>query len=276
MSRGIFIAFEGIDGSGKSTQIQMLTNRIQQEGIRCYQTCEPSSGPIGSLTRQILTGRIKTDNRVIAAMFAADRLDHLLNNVDGIVAKVEEGTLLETDYSYIVPYGELECYFNENGKLAIVKDNYNTATYSWATNNIYITDKASNTNIVRLSGGKPIYITVSRFDAATNSTLSKNVQYEWTDGVITKFTNADGVAHEYTYTNGLLTENETETIIYSAEGRVKKITQPNGAFVKYTYNDTAASADEETPGNIGAVTVSDSKGVTDVWYYADDLAHIKG
>ena len=104
MSKGIFIAFEGIDGSGKSTQIQMLTNRIQEEGIRCYQTCEPSGGPIGSLTRQILTGRIKTDNRVIAAMFAADRLDHLLNEVDGIVAKIEDGITVITDRYYFSSY----------------------------------------------------------------------------------------------------------------------------------------------------------------------------
>ena len=50
----------------------------------------------------------------------------------------------------------------------------------------------------------------------------------------------------------------------------------NGAFVKYTYNDTAASAAEETPGNIGTVTVSDSKGVTDVWYYADGFSISNG
>lgn len=104
MSKGIFIAFEGIDGSGKSTQIQMLTNRIQEEGIRCYQTCEPSGGPIGSLTRQILTGRIKTDNRVIAAMFAADRLDHLLNEVDGIAVKIEDGISVITDRYYFSSY----------------------------------------------------------------------------------------------------------------------------------------------------------------------------
>lgn len=104
MKNGIFIAFEGIDGSGKSTQIQMLADRIRQEGIRCYQTCEPSGGPIGSLTRQILTGRIKTDNRVIAAMFAADRLDHLLNEVDGIVQKVENGICVITDRYYFSSY----------------------------------------------------------------------------------------------------------------------------------------------------------------------------
>lgn len=104
MKKGIFIAFEGIDGSGKSTQIRRLSNKIQQKGIRCYQTCEPSGGPIGSLTRQILTGRIQTDNRVIAAMFAADRLDHLLNHVDGIVSKVDDGICVITDRYYFSSY----------------------------------------------------------------------------------------------------------------------------------------------------------------------------
>ena len=104
MKKGIFIAFEGIDGSGKSTQIQFLADKIKEKGVRCYQTCEPSSGPIGSLTRQILTGRIKTDNRVIAAMFAADRLDHLLNEVDGIASKIENGISVITDRYYFSSY----------------------------------------------------------------------------------------------------------------------------------------------------------------------------
>lgn len=221
-------------------------------------------------------------NGYVFTDFYGNKQYYIVNNEGKYVSacgeelKVEEGTLLETNYSYIVPYGELDCYFNEEGKLAIVKDNYNAATYSWANNNLYITDEASNTNIVRLSGGKPIYISASRFDTETNTTLSKNVQYQWTDGNLTKFIDAANVEHNYVYTNGLLKSNEDEIITYSVDGRVKKITQANGAFVKYTYNDTAASADTETPGNIGAVTVSDSKGVTDVLYYADGFAISNG
>lgn len=214
-------------------------------------------------------------NGYVFTDFYGNKNYYIINNEGKYVSaygeelKVEEGTLRETDYSYVVPYGELECYFNENGKLAIVKDNYNTATYSWASNNIYITDEASNTNIVRLSGGKPVYISATRLDSETNQTLSKNVQYQWSNDNLTKFIDAANNNHSYGYTNGLLTTNEDETITYSSDGRVKKIAQPNGAFVKYTYNDTAASADNETPGNIGAVTISDNKGVTDVWYYTD-------
>lgn len=102
--KGKFIAFEGIDGSGKSTQIQLLADRLKTEGIYCYTTMEPTDSPIGSLIHQIMTGRIKTDNKVIAALFVADRLDHLLNDVNGIVPKIEEGTTVITDRYYFSSY----------------------------------------------------------------------------------------------------------------------------------------------------------------------------
>lgn len=102
--KGNFIAFEGIDGSGKSTQIGLLTERLKKEGICCYTTMEPTNGPIGSLIRQIMTGRIKTDNKAIAGLFVADRLDHLLNELDGIVAKIEEGATVISDRYYFSSY----------------------------------------------------------------------------------------------------------------------------------------------------------------------------
>ena len=101
---GNFIAFEGIDGSGKSTQISMLMDRLKKEGIYCYNTKEPTDSPIGSLIHQILTGRLKTDNRVIAGLFVADRLDHLLNETDGILSKIKEGTTVITDRYYFSSY----------------------------------------------------------------------------------------------------------------------------------------------------------------------------
>ena len=89
--KGRFIAFEGIDGSGKSTQINLLKKRIEQCQAPCYETLEPSTGPIGSLLRQYLSGRMKADERTLATLFAADRLDHLLNETDGICPKLESG-----------------------------------------------------------------------------------------------------------------------------------------------------------------------------------------
>lgn len=90
-TKGHFITFEGIDGSGKSTQISLLKKRIEQTGDSCYETAEPSTGPIGSMLRQFLSGRIKADEQTLAALFAADRLDHLKNETDGICSKINQG-----------------------------------------------------------------------------------------------------------------------------------------------------------------------------------------
>lgn len=89
--RGRFITFEGIDGCGKSTQIHLLKQQIEGTAASCYETFEPSTGPVGSMLRQCLSGRMNTDERTMAALFAADRLDHLLNKTDGILQKVEQG-----------------------------------------------------------------------------------------------------------------------------------------------------------------------------------------
>lgn len=102
--KGKFIAFEGIDGSGKSTQIQLLADKLKDIGVYCYTTMEPTDSPIGSLIHQIMTGRIKTDNKVIAGLFVADRLDHLLNDVNGVLAKIMEGTTVITDRYYFSSY----------------------------------------------------------------------------------------------------------------------------------------------------------------------------
>lgn len=102
--KGNFIVFEGIDGSGKSTQIHYLIEHLRKENVPCYATMEPTDSPIGSVIHNIMTGRIKTDNKVIAALFAADRLDHLLNKVNGLAAKVENGTTVISDRYYFSSY----------------------------------------------------------------------------------------------------------------------------------------------------------------------------
>lgn len=102
--KGKFIVFEGIDGSGKSTQIQFLSDRLRKAGIACETTAEPSERPIGTMIREILTGERKMDNRVVAALFAADRLDHILNEEDGLLSKLENGTTIICDRYYFSSY----------------------------------------------------------------------------------------------------------------------------------------------------------------------------
>jgi dTMP kinase len=104
MERGCLIAFEGIDGSGKSTQIRRLMERLSSLGIRCYETREPTDSPIGSLIHQMMTGRVRGDDKVIASLFIADRLDHLLNETDGIFRMVDSGISVITDRYYFSSY----------------------------------------------------------------------------------------------------------------------------------------------------------------------------
>ncbi len=88
MARGRFVVIEGIDGAGTTTQTSLLVSRLRKEGIVARGTREPSTGPIGSLIRQVLTGRValptaKGDTEshgswgTMALLFAADRMDHV-------------------------------------------------------------------------------------------------------------------------------------------------------------------------------------------------------
>lgn len=104
MRKNLFIALEGIDGSGKSTQTKLLAQRLINMGHKVYTTFEPTDSPVGSMIRNIMKGRINCDHKTIAALFVADRLDHLLNEVNGIVKKFEEGYTVITDRYYFSSY----------------------------------------------------------------------------------------------------------------------------------------------------------------------------
>ncbi|MEL6864476.1 MAG: dTMP kinase [Bacteroidota bacterium] len=104
MRKNLFIALEGIDGSGKSTQTKKLAEKLKAAGHQVYSTYEPTDSPIGSLIRNIFKGRLKVDDKSLAALFSADRLDHLLNEVNGIVQKMKDGHTVIMDRYYFSSY----------------------------------------------------------------------------------------------------------------------------------------------------------------------------
>ncbi len=101
---GKFLVFEGIDGSGKSTQIQQVYNRLREQGRDVVSTFEPTDGPIGKLIRQMLSGQMPTDQRTIASLFAADRTDHLVNSETGVRKQVDDGKIVLCDRYYFSSY----------------------------------------------------------------------------------------------------------------------------------------------------------------------------
>lgn len=89
---GRFIVLEGIDGAGTTTQTARLVDRLRGEGRAVRGTREPSDGPVGSLVRQVLTGRVVTPGgrapawATMALLFAADRLDHVEAEIEPFLA----------------------------------------------------------------------------------------------------------------------------------------------------------------------------------------------
>ncbi len=101
---GKFLVFEGIDGSGKTTQVKNVYQRLKGQGRDVTATFEPTDGPIGSLIRQMLSGEMPTDQRTIASLFAADRTDHLVNPESGIRKLMDEGKTIVCDRYYFSSY----------------------------------------------------------------------------------------------------------------------------------------------------------------------------
>jgi dTMP kinase len=99
---GRFVVLEGIDGSGTTTQVARLTERLRASRVRVRATREPSDGPIGTLVRQVLTGRLVVPGgrapgwATMALLFAADRMDHVESEIDPFLA--EGGVVLSDRY----------------------------------------------------------------------------------------------------------------------------------------------------------------------------------
>jgi dTMP kinase len=75
---GKFITFEGIDGSGKSTQLRMLTGSLRERGVNLITTQEPGGTPLG---RRLRDAFLETEENVAPMaellLFAADRAQHV-------------------------------------------------------------------------------------------------------------------------------------------------------------------------------------------------------
>ena len=90
-SRGRLIVFEGIDGAGKTTQIDLLEKRLKEEGRRVFRTAEPTESVSGGLLRDALGGVSKRSACELAAMFLFDRIFHNVNPVCGIQKMLDDG-----------------------------------------------------------------------------------------------------------------------------------------------------------------------------------------
>jgi dTMP kinase len=171
MKKSFFIALEGLDGSGKSTQIKLLAKKLKGQGLKIYTTAEPTNSRIGHIIKDIFKHKMEADHRTIAALYAADRLDHLTNKTDGILKKMEEGYTVITDRYYFSSYAYHGTHMDINWVIAA---NSLSADLLRPDLNIYI-DIMPEESMKRLNKGRD---SIELYESLENLRLVKEKYFE--------------------------------------------------------------------------------------------------
>jgi dTMP kinase len=93
---GLFVTFEGIEGSGKTTQIRKAADYLNERGVPCLVTGEPGGTSLGGELRKILLDKtaLALSGRTEVLLFAADRAQHV---EEVITPALEKGEVVLCD-----------------------------------------------------------------------------------------------------------------------------------------------------------------------------------
>lgn len=96
MRKGLFIVFEGGEGTGKTTAIDQIYNWIKENGFKCMKTREPGGIKISEEIRQVVLNKDNKnmDARTEALLYAAARRQHL---VEKVIPALEAGSIVLCD-----------------------------------------------------------------------------------------------------------------------------------------------------------------------------------
>ncbi|MEK7624670.1 MAG: dTMP kinase [Patescibacteria group bacterium] len=106
--KGKFIVLEGLDGSGQSTQVKLLTEFITNKGFKVLITKEPTlDSAAGRLIRKALDKKIKILPKKLQELYAQDRKEHL-NKI--IIPNLKKGIIIISDRYFFssFAYGSLD------------------------------------------------------------------------------------------------------------------------------------------------------------------------
>ncbi len=94
--KGIFITFEGVEGSGKTTQIELLEKALEAKGLQVIKTQEPGGTKIGAMIRKILLDarNKEIDPMTELMLYSASRAQHIK---EVITPAVKEGKIVLCD-----------------------------------------------------------------------------------------------------------------------------------------------------------------------------------
>lgn len=108
----MFIAFEGLDGSGSSTQSKLLAERLEKNGRPVLKTKEPTKDTyIGKMIKEILQYKWKVSPQTLQLLFTADRTEHLKNKIE---PAIKNGQVVVTDRYFFstLAYGAMDVDMN--------------------------------------------------------------------------------------------------------------------------------------------------------------------
>ncbi|RYM96738.1 dTMP kinase [Bifidobacterium animalis] len=129
MSDGLFISFEGVDGAGKTTQVNLLADHLRALGREVVVTREPGGTALGTQIRAMLLTANPDEEispRTEALLFAADRAQHVS---EVIRPALERGAVVITDR-----YLDSSLAYQSGGRELTADDIRNLSM--WATNNL--------------------------------------------------------------------------------------------------------------------------------------------
>jgi dTMP kinase len=95
---GFLIVFEGTDGTGKSTQLALLSSTLADLGQQVVSTCEPTEGTYGQQIRLLYTNREQMSLEEELALFIADRKEHVETL---LLPALQEGKVVLCDRYYL-------------------------------------------------------------------------------------------------------------------------------------------------------------------------------
>lgn len=157
---GLYIALEGIDGSGKTTQVEKLAVYFEKQGKEVIKTREPrNDGLVGGLVRKILSEQIKVPSVALQYLFSADRAIH---HAEIVIPALKDGKVVISDRCFwsAIPYGIMDTimdkksgkYDFQTGEIILVAQSILSLYHQFTTpDKTFYLDVSIDTGMQRLS-----------------------------------------------------------------------------------------------------------------------------
>lgn len=106
--KGLYIALEGVDGSGKTTQVEKIVKYFKERGKNVIQSREPrKTGLIGEIVQKVLSKKVKISELALQYLFTTDRV---ISQEEVIVPALKRGDVVISDRCFwsAIVYGILD------------------------------------------------------------------------------------------------------------------------------------------------------------------------